>query len=107
MQANFIPKRVSALIAASLLFALTGCAGSVTQWMVNLRTSQADTALDNKNLVEAQKEYALALALDPKNSHARAGLAQALYLEAKASFERSKLDDAQAQILRARRYAPD
>jgi tetratricopeptide (TPR) repeat protein len=86
---------------------LGGCAQSVTQWMVNLRTAQGDAALARPSLLEAQKEYSLALALDPKNMHARAGLAKVLYLTAKADFAGSKLDVAATEIAQSLKYTPN
>jgi tetratricopeptide (TPR) repeat protein len=98
-------KAVPALALAAVL-GLTGCAQSITRWVVNLRTSQGDAALLKPNLAEAKKEFQLALALDPHNQHARAGLAKALYLTAKADFGNSKLDEAAAEIDEAIKYAP-
>jgi len=92
------------LLAAAL--SLSGCAQSLSHWMVNLRTSQGDTALSHSNLKDAEKEYALALAVDPKNAHARAGLARVLYLRAKEDFTNSKLDEAEAEVQGSLRYAP-
>jgi tetratricopeptide (TPR) repeat protein len=86
---------------------LAGCARPITRWMVNLRTSQGDTALLKPSLPEAKKEFELALALDPKNLHARAGLAKTLYLTARADFTNSKLDEAAAEITEALKYAPN
>jgi tetratricopeptide (TPR) repeat protein len=96
----------AAAAVASISIATWGCAGTVTQWMVNLRTSQGDAALDQKSLSEAEKEYALALKLDPHNAHARAGLANVLYLQARTDFNASKLDQAQTEIAEAKKYAP-
>lgn len=93
-----------AALSACLLF--SGCAGAVTQWMVNLRSSQGDTALANGSLTEAQKEYDLALKLDPHNAHARAGLATVLLQEARDYFTGSKLDLAAAAVGEAMHYAP-
>jgi tetratricopeptide (TPR) repeat protein len=92
--------------ATALAFTTSGCAGTVTQWMVNLRTSQGDAALERLSLPEAQKEYDLALKLDPHNEHARAGLAKVLFLQARADFSGSKLDTAEADVAEARKYAP-
>lgn len=86
---------------------LCGCAQSITHWMVDLRTSQGDVGLARTNLKDAEKEYGLALALDPKNAHARAGLARVLYLRAKEDFANSKLDEAEAEVQRALLYAPN
>lgn len=91
---------------AALALASSGCAGSFTQRLVDLRTAQGDDALATGSLVEAQKEYALALKLDPHNSHARSGLARVLFLQARSDFLNSKLDDAQVEVAGALRYAP-
>ncbi len=103
--------RKFALVLVALAYALTvaGCAQSITRSIVNLRTSQGDAALAKEQpaLAEAEKEYKLALALEPRNAHARAGLAKALYLTAKADFTNSKLDEAAAEISEALSYAPN
>lgn len=101
-------KRLAAIALALTLFvSMAGCAGSITSWLVNLRNSQGDSALVNKNLAEAEKEYQLALALAPKDKHARAGLATVLYQKALANYTESKLDYAEAEVHDALRYAPD
>ena len=100
-------KRAAAAVAACAAMAASGCAGALTHWMVDLRTSQGDSAAAHDNLVEAQKEYALALKLDPRNEHARSGLARVLFLQARLDFVGSKLDQAQLDIAEARRYAPE
>lgn len=97
---------IAAVAAAVLTVSLTGCAGTLTHWMVDLRTSQGDDALANSSLLEAEKEYDLALRLDPHNEHARAGLAKVLFLQARADFINSKLDQAQLDIAGALKYAP-
>ncbi|HEY5094932.1 MAG TPA: hypothetical protein VII69_07460 [Candidatus Eremiobacteraceae bacterium] len=100
--------RVSACVAAAIAAAcVAGCSGgSVARWMVDLRSSQGDTALKSGNVAEALGEYDLALRLDPKNSHARAGLAKALTLRAQAEFQDSKLEEAGTDIAKAHFYAP-
>jgi tetratricopeptide (TPR) repeat protein len=96
---------LAALIVAALL--ASGCASGVTRWMVDLRTSQGDAALARSSLAEAQKEYSLALKLDPHDARARAGLARVLYLQARADFTDSKLDEAEVEASGARSLAPD
>jgi tetratricopeptide (TPR) repeat protein len=86
--------------------ALAGCAGTVTRWMVDLRTSQGDSALAQSSLVEAEKEYDLALRLDPHDARARTSLARVLFLQARADFNASALDQAGSEISEARKYAP-
>jgi hypothetical protein len=100
-------ERFGAAAAAALALVCAGCAPTVTQWMVDLRTSQGDAALENNSLVEAAKEYELALKLDPRNLHARSGLAHVLFLQARADFINSKLDQAQLDIEGALKYAPE
>jgi tetratricopeptide (TPR) repeat protein len=102
-----IEGRIAAAAAAVVLsVALSGCAGTVTRWMVDLRTSQGDSALARSSLVEAQKEYELALRLDPHDARARASLARVLLLQAHADFDASALDQAETEISEARKYAP-
>ncbi len=103
---GYIIRKSLLVLALCSALSLTGCAQSITRWIVNLRTSQGDQALVRPNLAEAQKEFELALALDPKNPHARAGLAKTLYLTAKDDFGNSKLDEASAEITEALKYAP-
>lgn len=100
-------KRIVVLVAALCALISSGCAGPITQWMVNLRNSQGDSALERPSLPEAEKEYGLALALDPKNAHARAGLAKSLFLTAKLDFTTSKLDEADDEIAQSLKYDPN
>jgi len=97
----------AAAACIALALSASGCAEAFTQRLVDLRTSQGDAALIAGSLAEAEKEYALALKLDPHNSHARSGLARVLFLQARAAFIDSKLDDAQVEIAGALRYAQD
>lgn len=107
MPVSLVSRRAVLAVAAAVALAAAGCASQATQWMISLRTSQADAALASGNLQEAEKEYALALQLAPKNERARQGLARVLFLRAKNDFVSSKLDDAQYDIARAREYNPD
>ncbi len=100
-------KRIVIVCAVLCAAFSSGCAGPITHWMVNLRNSQGDAALVRPTLPEAEKEYRLALALDPKNAHARAGLAKVLYLRAKLDFTQSMLDEAADEIAQSLKYAPD
>jgi tetratricopeptide (TPR) repeat protein len=105
---DFIKNRLAACALTALVAAgMAGCGGgSVARWMVDLRSSQGDTALKAGNVAEALGEYDLALRLDPKNAHARAGLAKALTLRAQAEFTDSKLEEAATDIAKAHYYAP-
>src|SRR6202030_1061126 len=99
---RFYACALAALVAAGA----AGCGGgSVARWMVDLRSSQGDTALKAGNVAEALGEYDLALRLDPKNAHARAGLAKALTLRAQAEFTDSKLEEAATDIAKAHFFA--
>ena len=52
----------------------TGCASSISSWIVQTRNHQGDVALDHGNSADASVAYQLALRVDPSNAHARAGL---------------------------------
>lgn len=99
--------RALAAFALVLCIAVSGCAGTLTRWMVDLRTSQGDSALERDSLAEAEKEYALALQLDPADTRARASLANVLVMQARADFNASLLDQAATEIVEARKYAPE
>jgi len=99
-------KRVAVMLVALLALSTSGCAQSITHWMVDLRNSQGDRALARPNLKDAENEYSLALRLDPKNGHARTGLAKVLFLRAKDDFINSKLDEAEAEVKESLQYAP-
>ncbi|MBV8083026.1 MAG: hypothetical protein JO347_12615 [Candidatus Eremiobacteraeota bacterium] len=85
---------------------LGGCSSLFSDRIVDLRNAQADAALQTNNIVEAEKEYALALALAPNNDHARNGLAHVAYLHAQADIEAGNIDEAQIEINKALKYAP-
>jgi tetratricopeptide (TPR) repeat protein len=96
---------VRAAVCVSLL-ALCGCTGAFRNQLVDLRNAQADAALQSQNIVEAEKEYTLALALAPNDEHAREGLAHALYLHAKANLAAGDIDEAYIEVQKALKYAP-
>src|ERR1700682_2604855 len=105
--ASINSKSAAFAFALALAAGTFGCSGgSVSRWLVDLRSSQGDTALASGNVAEALGEYDLALRLDPKNAHARAGLATALTLRARAEFNDSNLEEAAADIAKAHFYAP-
>jgi tetratricopeptide (TPR) repeat protein len=97
---------IAALAAASAALLLGGCASGITRWIVDLRTSQGDAALARSSLAEAEKEYSLALKLDPHDASARAGLARVLFLQARADFTDSRLDQAEVEYAGAHSLAP-
>src|SRR5579864_1689566 len=100
-------RRLAFVCAGLCALLLIGCAQPITHWLINLRTSQGDAALARPSLPEAEKEYRLALALDPKNPHARAGLAKVLYLRAKTDFADSKLDEAADEVAQSLNFEPN
>ena len=57
-------------------------------------------------MLEAEREYGLALAMAPNDAHARDGFAHVLYLHARSDFLASKLDEARAEVQKALTYAP-
>lgn len=99
-----------ALVARTALFVLAlslcGCTGAFRNQLVALRNAQADAALQSQNVVEAEKEYSLALSLAPNDEHARAGLARSLYLHAKANLVTGDIDEAYIEVQKALKYAP-
>ena len=95
-----------AIAALAAAFAVSGCSGIFKDQLVALRNSQADAALENQNVAEAEKEYSLALALAPSDEHARAGLAHSLYLHAKSNLAGGDLDEAYIEVQKALRYSP-
>jgi tetratricopeptide (TPR) repeat protein len=97
--------RACAALCASLL-TLGGCTGLFRNQLVELRNAQADAALQSQNVVEAEKEYGLALSLAPNDEHARAGLAHSLYLHAKANLLAGDIDEAYIEVQKALKYAP-
>lgn len=101
-------RRAGALFIAllSAVVALSGCTAAFKDRIVDLRNAQADAALQNDNVVEAEKEYSLALALAPNNEHARAGLARVAYLHAKSNMAAGDIYGAQIEIQKALKYAP-
>jgi tetratricopeptide (TPR) repeat protein len=94
-----------AALCVSVL-ALWGCTGAFRNQLVELRNAQADAALQSQNVVEAEKEYSLALALAPNDEHARAGLARSLYLHAKTNLTTGDIDEAYIEVQKALKYAP-
>src|ERR1700694_5158006 len=94
------------LLLAALLIAsapLTGCASSISSWIVETRNHQGDVALTRARmsnpispayLEEASKAYTLALRVDPKDEHARSGAVAVQLENAAQDYRASKFDDA-------------
>jgi tetratricopeptide (TPR) repeat protein len=85
----------------------SGCAGGISDFIVQQRNAQGDTALDHGNLTDAQLAYRLAVQVDPQDAHARAGLAAVQLKIAAELFTESKIEDALAALAVAAKYDPD
>lgn len=99
-------RRLGLTVLAALLFATTGCASSISSWIVQTRNHQGDVALGHGNSADASVAYQLALRVDPVNAHARAGLVGVQARIAQTLFTASKFDDAVKALDVANRYAP-
>ena len=97
----------SAVLAATLVLTTSGCARSISQYIVSTRNHQGDVAFDHKNPNEAALAYKLALRIDPTNVHARAGLAAVQLQIAAQLFVGSKFDDALEALAVAAKYDPE
>ncbi len=96
--------RAVAVLAA--LLATSGCAGSVTQFIVETRNHQGDEAYQRDNFSDAATAYRLALQLAPDDAHARAGMAAVQLKNAAKLYTESKFDDALAALSVAAKYDP-
>jgi len=94
------------LIIATVLSS-SGCASSVTNWIVQTRNHQGDLALRHYNYADASVAYQLALKVSPKNEHARAGLVSVQVQIAQTAFAASHFDDAIAALRIAAKYSPE
>jgi hypothetical protein len=93
-------------VAAALVLATTGCASSIQHWIVQSRNHQGDVALEHLNDADASVAYQLALRVDPKNEHAKAGLVAVQARIAQNLFVTSKFAEARAALAVANTYAP-
>ncbi len=93
-------------LAATLTVVSTGCAGSISRFIVQIRNQQGDLALEHRNPTEAALAYKLALRVDPKNVHARTGLAAVQLQLAAQEFVASNFEDALASLAIAAKYDP-
>jgi tetratricopeptide (TPR) repeat protein len=97
--------RVWCALAACM--ALTGCAGSIQRWIVNVRVHQGAQALAVGNVRDAELSYRLALRVDPQDPRARAGYVRAAAAYAQSEYARGSFDDALATIEDGLRYDPE
>jgi lipopolysaccharide biosynthesis regulator YciM len=84
----------------------TGCAGGISQFIVQTRNHQGDLALENKNYPDAALAYRLAIGVAPNDEHARAGLAAVQLDIAAQEYTRAHFDDALAALAVAAKYEP-
>lgn len=98
--------RLSALLVALPLLLTTGCAGTVSHWIVNTRVNQGDVALQNGSLHDAETAYRLALRVNPHDARARTGFARVSADIAEVDFRKGDFDDATATIIAAQKYDP-
>ncbi len=98
--------RFARLLVAAVLLGTTGCASSVTHWIVATRNHQGDLAIAHQNYADASIAYQLALKIDPKNDHARAGLVTVQLRLAQTAFTNSHFEDAIEELAIASKYSP-
>ncbi len=98
-------KRLCAVLVLACL-SLTGCAGSIEQWIVNTRVHQGDIALGNGNAADALLSYNLALRVDPENPRAQNGFVLAAADEAQLEYAHGRFDEALATIADALKIDP-
>jgi len=86
--------------------AMTGCARTVESWIVRTRDNQGDRALKSQNLKDAALAYRLALAVNPKDAHARAGAVNVQLELATQAYRSGHLQDALNELSIAERIDP-
>ncbi|HET6275445.1 MAG TPA: hypothetical protein VFE16_05850 [Candidatus Cybelea sp.] len=91
----FICKVLAIVFGAALL---SGCAGSIENWIVNTRIHQGDFALGRGDARDAELSYRLALRVDPQNARARTGFVEAAAALARVEYARGAFDDALATV---------
>lgn len=96
-----------AAIFAAFALNLTGCAGTVESWIVRTRDNQGDRALESHNLRDAALAYRLALDVNPKDPHARAGAVNVQLELAAQSYRSGRLPDALAELSIAEKIDPN
>lgn len=99
-------RRLAFAVLATALLSTTGCASSISSWIVSTRNHQGDVAVAHGNSADASVAYQLALRVSPANAHARAGLVTVQARIAQTLFAASRFDDAKKALDVASRYAP-
>ncbi|MBV8116612.1 MAG: tetratricopeptide repeat protein [Candidatus Eremiobacteraeota bacterium] len=84
--------------AVALMVGLSGCAGSIQQWIVNTRVHQGEIALDRGDVRDAELAYRLALHVNPKDPRAQGGYVRAAAALAQAEYAKGDFDGALATI---------
>jgi tetratricopeptide (TPR) repeat protein len=102
-----IRKLVLALVPVLAGVMLSGCAGSVEQWIVRTRDHQGDRALASRNFKDAALAYRLALDINPQDAHARAGAISVQLTLAEAAYRTGKLEDALTYLSVAEKISPN
>jgi tetratricopeptide (TPR) repeat protein len=98
-----IRKTLFAFLACIML---TGCVGNVESWIVRTRDHQGDRALAAHNLKDAALAYRLALQVNPRDAHARAGAVSVQLALAEISYRNGRLDEAINNLSIALKIAP-
>ena len=93
-----------ALVLSTL--ATTGCARTVEAWIVRTRNNQGDRALQVHNLKDAALAYRLALDVNPRDPHARAGAVDVQVTLAAQAYRGGRLEEALADLSVAQRIDP-
>lgn len=104
--AAMIRKIVVASLLALCLPWVAGCARPVESWIVRTRDNQGDRALAAHNLKDAALAYRLALAVDPKDPHARAGAVSVQLELAEQAYRGGRLGDALSDLSIAEKIDP-
>lgn len=86
------------LLVLSTVWLLSGCAGSIENWIVNTRVHQGDAALAHGNVNDAALAYRLALRVNPNDARARAGFVQAAAELAQVQYSKGAFDEALATV---------
>jgi tetratricopeptide (TPR) repeat protein len=104
--ATMTRKIVVAALLAACLVSTAGCAGPVVNWIVRTRDAQGDRALIAHNLKDAALAYRLALEVDPKDPHARAGAVSVQLELAEQAYRGGRLTDALNDLSVAEKIDP-